>query len=51
MEEFIPQVMFIRKRHLCWGVSERRVILPTLVLFSDDAEFHVFPSSCWYVFM
>ena len=43
----------MRKRHLCWGVSERfyRVILPTFVLFPDDAEFHVFPSTSWYVLM
>ena len=35
----------MRKRHLCWGVSERfyRVILPTFVLFPDDAEFPCFP--------
>ena len=46
-------VIFIRKGHLCWGVSERcyRIILPTFVLFPDDAEFQVFPSTSWYVFM
>ena len=47
------KVIFIRKHHLCWGVSERfyRVILPTFVLFPDDVEFHVFPSTSWYLFM
>ena len=24
--------------HLCWGVSEYRVILPTFVLFTDDVQ-------------
>ena len=47
------KVIFIRKRHLCWGASDRfyGVILPTFVLFPHDAEFHVFPSTSWYVFM
>ena len=47
------KVIFIRKRHLWWGVSDGfyGVILPTFVLFRDDAEFHVFPLTSWYVIM